>query len=319
MPTVDIVIANHNYARYLEKSIASALDQTHPCRVVVVDDGSTDDSLSILARYQTRTTVIEKSNGGQASAFNAGFAAGDGDLVIFLDADDVLLPDAAAMYAHAYEAAPDATRLHALHLKRPAPDGFVFYLHGNAGNLEGWFVNLDFWRRLNLDVFMLDYRGYGKSGGRVTSEVQLHDDVRAAWDQVASAYDGKRRIVFGRSLGTALAARLAADVQPDLTVLVSPYESLAALAREHYAWVPSALLRYPLRTDEAVARLPGPLLLLHGEHDELIAPHHSDHLLAKAPPAARARLVRIPGAGHNDLQQFDAYLDALATELAARR
>jgi pimeloyl-ACP methyl ester carboxylesterase len=226
-----------------------------------------------------------------------------------------------------------AVRLHALHMRLPAPEGFVFYLHGNAGNLQGWFVNTDFWRRMNYDLFMLDYRGYGKSGGAVQSQAQLLADVRAAWDQVAPAYAGKRRVIFGRSLGSALAATLAADLEAsggaaDLTVLVSPYESMAALAAEIYPWVPAALLRYPLRTDEAVARLKGPLLLVHGERDELIGLAHSERLLGRAQRAdsgraggarAAASLLRVPEAGHNDLQMFPVYLDGLQTALAALR
>jgi uncharacterized protein len=188
----------------------------------------------------------------------------------------------------------------------------VFFLHGNAGNLDSWFVNADFYRRLNFDLFMLDYRGYGKSSGRIESQAQLEADVRAAWAGIAPRYAGLRRVLIGRSLGSALAAGLAAQVQPELTVLVSPYESLAALAAEHYRWVPQALLRYPLRTDDAVARIKSPLLLVHGEQDTLIEPKHSERLQQLAPHAER---VLIKGAGHNDLQQFPAYLDALATRL----
>jgi uncharacterized protein len=203
-------------------------------------------------------------------------------------------------------------RLHALHLRNREPRGVVFFLHGNAGNLDSWFVNADFYRRLNFDLFMLDYRGYGKSSGRIESQAQLEADVRAAWAGIAPRYAGLRRVLIGRSLGSALAAGLAAQVQPELTVLVSPYESLAALAAEHYRWVPQALLRYPLRTDDAVARIKSPLLLVHGEQDTLIEPKHSERLQQLAPHAER---VLIKGAGHNDLQQFPAYLDALATRL----
>jgi fermentation-respiration switch protein FrsA (DUF1100 family) len=101
-------------------------------------------------------------------------------------------------------------------------------------------------------------------------------------------------------------------LQPELTVLISPYESLAALAAEHYRWVPQALLRYPLRTDAAVARIQSPLLLVHGERDSLIEPKHIERLLVLAPHAER---VLIQGAGHNDLQLFPAYLEALAARL----
>ena len=203
-------------------------------------------------------------------------------------------------------------RLHALHLRQAQPRGVIFFLHGNAGNLDSWFVNADFYRRMNLDVFMLDYRGYGKSSGRIDSQAQLESDVRAAWASIAPRYAGLRRVLLGRSLGSALASGLAADLQPELTVLVSPYESMAALAAEHYRWVPQALLRYPLRTDEALARVRSPVLLLHGERDDLIAPAHSERLLRAAPQAERVLIV---GAGHNDLQAFPAYLEALAARL----
>jgi uncharacterized protein len=208
---------------------------------------------------------------------------------------------------------PEA-RLHALHLRNREPRGVVFFLHGNAGNLDSWFSNADFYRRLNLDLFMLDYRGYGKSGGRIDSQAQLEADVRAAWASIAPRYAGKQRVLIGRSLGSALAAGLAADVQPELTVLISPYESMAALAAEHYRWVPQAVLRYPLRTDLALARVESPLLFLHGAQDTLIEPAHSERLLRAAPQAER---VLIESAGHNDLQQFPAYLDALAARLSA--
>lgn len=203
-------------------------------------------------------------------------------------------------------------RLNALHLQLPKPDGVVFFLHGNGGNLADWFVNIDFYRRLNLDLYMLDYRGYGKSSGRIESQAQLMADVRTAWLAIAPRYAGQRRVFFGRSLGTGLAAQLAAEVQPELTVLASPYTSMLALAQEQYAWVPAAVLRYPLHTDEALPRVRGPVLLVHGERDTLIAPVHSQRLLRVAP---NARLVSVAGAAHNDLQRFAAYSDALAHAL----
>jgi uncharacterized protein len=199
-------------------------------------------------------------------------------------------------------------RLSALHLRLPAPKAVVFYLHGNAGNLDSWFVNPEFWRGLNVDLFMIDYRGYGKSSGRISSQTQLEADVRAAWATVAPLYAGRRVVLFGRSLGSGLAASLAADMQPDLTVLVSPYTSLRALAAEHYPWVPTALLRYPLRTDEAITKIRGPLLLAHGGRDTLIAPEHSTRLQAIVP---KAQLLLVPDAGHNDIHQHQAYLEAL--------
>ena len=204
-------------------------------------------------------------------------------------------------------------RLNALHLRLPKPDGVVFFLHGNAGNLQSWFVNSDFYRRANFDLFMIDYRGYGKSTGRIESQAQLEADARTAWASIAQIYAGKRRVIYGRSLGTGLAAGLAAELQPELTVLVSPYSSLAALATEHYRWVPQAVLRYPLRTDEVLPRVKTPLLLVHGQDDALIATAHSRLLMQGSP---QAKLLIVPGAGHGDIHKFDLYLDGLSAALS---
>lgn len=208
--------------------------------------------------------------------------------------------------------------LSALHLRLPDPKGVVFFLHGNAGSLANWFVNPEYYRRLNFDLFMLDYRGFGKSTGRIESEAQLHADVRTAWAGLQQRYADRKVVVYGRSLGTGLAVRLAAEMStarpPDLTVLVSPYRSLVALAREHFPWVPEAVVRYPLRTDQVIRQVQGPVLLVHGERDTLITPAHSEALKALVP---HATLLRVPGAAHNDLQEFDAYLGAFARALRA--
>lgn len=103
-PRVSIVVNNHDYAAYLGEAIDSALAQTYDrVEVVVVDDGSTDDSRRIIAGYGDRVKPVLKANGGQASALNAGFRASTGDLVLFLDADDALEPEAAAEVAGAWE------------------------------------------------------------------------------------------------------------------------------------------------------------------------------------------------------------------------
>ena len=89
-----MVINNYNYARFLRQAIDSALEQTYPVEVVVVDDGSTDDSVEAIASYGDKIRAVLKSNGGQGSAFNAGFAAARGDILVLLDSDDYLRPNA---------------------------------------------------------------------------------------------------------------------------------------------------------------------------------------------------------------------------------
>ena len=206
----------------------------------------------------------------------------------------------------------DGATLSALHLKLRQPKGVVFFLHGNAGNLADWFGDTPFFRSMNFDLFMMDYRGYGKSSGRIDSEAQLHADVDAAWEQIAARYQGLRKVVYGRSLGTALAARLAARIQPDLTILVSPYWSLAELARLHHPLLPVFLLRYPLMTHRDIGRIQGRVLLIHGDRDQLIPYDHSVRLQAVA---RDAELVPITGASHADVQDFERYHEAMSEAL----
>ncbi len=132
--------------------------------------------------------------------------------------------------------------LDALLFRQDDPRGLVFYLHGNGGDLTTWTTGLDFYKRINYDLFIFDYRGYGKSTGRIESEAQLHADVRAAWEIIAPRYRGMPIVLFGRSLGSGLATRLATEIDPTLLVLVTPFTSVAASAKRNF----------PLR-----ARIPG--------------------------------------------------------------
>ncbi|WNZ47626.1 glycosyltransferase [Leptolyngbya boryana CZ1] len=95
LPLVSIVINNCNYASFLRDAIDSSLNQTYSnCELIVVDDGSTDNSKAIISEYGRRILPLFKQNGGQASALNAGFRQSQGEIVIFLDADDYLFPNA---------------------------------------------------------------------------------------------------------------------------------------------------------------------------------------------------------------------------------
>ena len=88
--SASIIINNYNYGQFVGQAIESALEQTHPAQVIAVDDGSTDDSRENLARFDSRVLPIFKPNGGHGSAMNEGFAVATGDIVLFLDSDDLL-------------------------------------------------------------------------------------------------------------------------------------------------------------------------------------------------------------------------------------
>jgi len=136
-PLVSIIINNYNYGRFLAAAIDSALAQTYRrAEVIVVDDGSTDQSRDVIAGYAGKVLPILKGNGGQASAFNAGFAASRGEVIIFLDSDDVLGPTAAEKAVEAFDD-PGVVKVHwnlrvmdeggvptgKLHLSEELPEG----------------------------------------------------------------------------------------------------------------------------------------------------------------------------------------------------
>lgn len=211
----------------------------------------------------------------------------------------------------------EGAEMSALHFQQPDPRGLVFFLHGNGGNLDSWTSNVDYYQRVNYDLFIFDYRGYGKSSGKIQSEQQLHDDVRRAWNLIADRYQDKPIVIYGRSLGTALASQLAHDVNPDLLILVSPFSSMLAMARREYPLLPEGLVRYPLRTDRLIERIESPILFVHGDEDRFIPPEHSRALIEKA--RSSTELLIVEGARHNDIHQFDSYLDGLTDALPDRK
>lgn len=107
-PLVSILINNYNYGRFISKAIDSALGQTYPhTEVIVVDDGSTDNSREIIAGYKDQITPVLKENGGQGSAINAGFATSKGDIICFLDADDIFVPEKVEQVVNAFGSNPE--------------------------------------------------------------------------------------------------------------------------------------------------------------------------------------------------------------------
>jgi pimeloyl-ACP methyl ester carboxylesterase len=223
--------------------------------------------------------------------------------------------------------APDVTedwvdvpgaRLHAIQFRQPMVNGvrhtkgLIFYLHGNAGNVATWFVDSSFWRDSGYDLYMMDYRGFGKSTGRIESEAQLHADVQTAWERIAPAYAGLKTVIFGRSLGTGLAVQLAATVQPDLLILVSPYSSMTAVMNVHYPWAPDAILRYPLASDRYIQQIRHATLIFHGLRDTVIPVAQAEALQERA---HRAELILLPNVGHGDVQEDATYRNTLLERL----
>ncbi len=194
--------------------------------------------------------------------------------------------------------AEDGVRLHGWWIRGDGRRALLFF-HGNAGNIGD---RLDRARILNarfgLDIFLVDYRGFGRSEGSA-SEDGLYLDARAVYREAAAkGFAPGQILVFGESLGSAVAIQLALDRPCAAIVLETPFLSVPAMARAYYPFVPAFLIRSRFDNASKIAAVGIPKLFLIAERDEIIPAEHGPKLwgLAREPKT----LYRIPGAHHND-------------------
>lgn len=182
--------------------------------------------------------------------------------------------------------------------ERKAKNGAAIFFHGNAGNLQGWGKYAQHFTDLGYDFYLFDYRGYGKSGGEISSQEQLYADTDAMMQLVLREYDAGEVTALGYSVGSGLAARTAQKYGAKRLVLIAPYFSLEELAREKMPFVPKFLIKYKIPTFEFVGGFGGPVTIFHGEHDELIGVDNSRRLLKFLKPGDKMYELN---AGHNDI------------------
>lgn len=177
----------------------------------------------------------------------------------------------------------------------PGPAPLLLFTHGNGELIDHWPSAFDEPRSWGLAVLLLEYPGYGRSEGR-PSDRSIKETMLAAdrWARQQPGIDARRLIPYGRSLGGSAAAMLAAERNTAALVLESAFTSARAFARQFFA--PGLLVRDPLDTLSAVGRFEGPVLVMHGEDDEIVPVAHGRTLAAASP---RAQLQLMP-CGHND-------------------
>ena len=205
----------------------------------------------------------------------------------------------------------DGARLNALHFKRKDPLGVILYFHGNAGNLNRWGeIGMSLSRNLNYDVVIMDYRTYGKSKGELSEEA-LHADGQLFYDYVSKQYDEKEIVLYGRSLGTGIATRLASKNQPRQLILETPYFSLLDIGQRRFPYLPVKwLLKYEFKSYEYVSSVSCPIAIFHGTEDEVI-PLESGKKLYESIPEGQREFFLIEGARHNNISSFDIYHSGL--------
>lgn len=201
--------------------------------------------------------------------------------------------------------APDSVLLNTILFEAENSKGVIYYLHGNAGSLDSWGTVAKTYTDLNYDVLMLDYRGYGKSGGSISSEKQLFGDVQLVYDELKKMYSEDRIVVLGYSIGTGPASKLAADNNPRLLILQAPYYSLTDMMKHFYPVIPAFVLKYKFETYKYIQSCKMPVIIFHGDCDEVV--YYGSALKLKQHLKETDRLITLEGEGHNGMTDCPEY------------
>lgn len=210
-------------------------------------------------------------------------------------------------------AVSDGKKINGLLLKCDSSKGLIFYLHGNSDALDSWGDIGQNYAPLHYDVFVLDYRGFGKSEGEIYSEKQFYEDVQIAYNEMKKRYAEKNIVIIGYSIGTGAAAMLASQNDPKLLVLQAPYYNLTDMMHHTYPFVPNFLLKYKFSTNEFLEKTATPVMVFHGDADEII--YYGSSLKLKEHFKAGDQLITLPGMGHLGLNKNMDYLLSLAKVL----
>lgn len=200
----------------------------------------------------------------------------------------------------------DGIMLSGILFKSDTTKGLIFYLHGNAGSLDSWGKIAKTYTDLNHDIFILDYRGFGKSEGKTTSQKQLFSDNQIAYNELKTRYDESNIIIMGYSIGTGMASKLASTNNPKLLILEAPYYSFKDLMNHSYPVFPAFLLKYKLPTNEYLKSCNAPVIIFHGNQDEVI--YYGSSVKLEKEFKKGDRLVILDKQGHNGITFNENYI-----------
>lgn len=210
----------------------------------------------------------------------------------------------------------DGAVINGLRFKAKDPKGVVFYLKGNSKSIKGWGKFAVDFTRHGYDVLMVDYRGFGKSTGRRTQKA-IKRDMQVVYEKIRQKVDEKYIILYGRSLGSGFAAKLASMNNPRMLILDAPYYSLRHVAKKYIPFMPlSLLLKFPMPTYKWLRYVQCPIHIIHGTDDHLI-PYKSSVKLSKIKPR-QTTLYTVIGGGHKNLNTFESYHKMLQDIITSR-
>lgn len=193
----------------------------------------------------------------------------------------------------------DGVNIHGWFVPADSGRATLLFCHGNGGNISNRLESIQQFHQLGLSVFIFDYHGYGRSGGK-PGEKETYLDAEAAWEYLTAArnIDPGSIIIFGRSLGGAVATWLAVQYQSGAIIIESSFSSLPDIAARHYPFLPVKwLARFRYNSAENMAKIHAPVLIIHSPDDDLIPYDHGRKLFDLA--GEPKEFLEISG-GHND-------------------
>lgn len=199
----------------------------------------------------------------------------------------------------------DKTMVHALHFFAKKSKGVILYFHGNAGSLEGWGEVADDFVKMDYDVLISDFRGFGKSTGEMT-EANFNQDSQMLYDFLLEKYDAAQIIIYGRSLGTGVAVDLASKNKAQQLILETPFANFADLAQSRFKIFPvKALLKFDFPNKNKLKKVDYPVHIFHGTNDEVIPYNHAKELQSVL--KSGSTFTTIEFGNHNNLFTSQAY------------
>ena len=199
---------------------------------------------------------------------------------------------------------------------RRSSKGLVIYFHGNADNLKRWGKYAEDFTKNGYDILMIDYRQFGKSTGEM-SEKAFHADAHYVYEWAKKRFPENEIIIYGRSLGTGIATKLASETSPKMLLLETPYYSLIDVGMSYLPIIPyDYLLRYKMRTDLYIKQVRCKIHLFHGTKDEIVPYQSSLKLAALLNKKPSEILTTIPNGKHKNLGEFREYQVALENILS---
>ncbi len=195
--------------------------------------------------------------------------------------------------------------INALHFKVENSKGIILYFHGNKGSLERWGAIASSFTDYGYDVFVMDYRGYGKSTG-VRKEKYLYDDALLCYNHIKKLYSENNIILYGRSLGGTFATYVASKHKPKKLILEAPFYNLANTADFHYPFSPTFLLRYKFPSNEYITEVTCPIVIFHGTEDN-VTPYKGGKKLFEKATIKDKEFITIDTGTHHNLATFELY------------